>query len=124
MATLARLTAIDVNGKFQGAVFGQSRASVTPTAGTGDLFPIGSGQGTLVTLRTSGTGGTYTIDTVLPSSYGVDLDIVGTMAATDEQFIWLDNDGSGRFDQAANPGYAKITCSAVTGWTVAAVTIP
>ena len=124
MATLNRLTAVEVGGSFTPAVCGQSRAAVTPTISVGDLIPIGSGRGTLITIRTAGTGCTATVDSVRPSSYGDDKDVVATLAATDEQFIFLPNDGSGRFDQAANPGYAKLTCSAVTNVTIAAVTIP
>ena len=116
---------VEIGGAFTSAVCGQSRASVTPTAGTGDLIPIQSGRGTLITIRTAGTGCTATVDNVRPSSYGDDKDVVATLAATDEQFIWLPNDGSGRFDQGGgSAGLAKLTCSAITNVTIAAVTIP
>ena len=124
MATLSRVTATEVGGAYTSAVCGQSRAAVTPTAGTGDLIPIGSGRGTLITVRTAGTGCTATVDNVRPSNYGDDKDVVATLAATDEQFIWIPNDGSYRFDQTANPGFCKLTCSAITNVTIAAVTIP
>lgn len=125
MATLARITAVEVGGAYTSAVGGQSRAPVTPTTGTGDLIPISSGRGTLITVRTAGTGCTYTLDSVRASSYGDDKDVVLTLAATDEQFIWVPNDGSGRFDQGGgNAGLAKGTPSVNTNVTVGAVTIP
>lgn len=124
MATLSRITAVECGIAYTSATCGQSRAPVTPTAGTGDLIPIGSGRGTLITIRTAGTGCTATVDCVRPSNYGDDKDIVATLAATDEQFIFIPNDGSGRWDQTANPGFCKLTCSAVTNVTIAAVTIP
>jgi hypothetical protein len=122
MATLNRITAAEVGAAYTSAVCGQALSPVTPTAGTGDLIPIGSGRGTLIIIRTAGTGCTATVDSVRLSSYGDDKDVVATLAATDMQAIFLPNDGTGRFDQGG--GLAKVTCSAVTNVTISAITIP
>ena len=82
-----------------------------------------TGRGVLLSVRTTGTACTATIDSVVLGSYGTDQDVTMVLAATDEQQVFIQNDG--RFDQgAANAGYAKVTCSAVTGVSIKATTIP
>jgi hypothetical protein len=100
---------------------GQAVGYVAANAG-GDMFPI-SGQGILFSAKTSGTGSTITIDSVLLSSYGDDKNPTLVLAATDEQHVFIKNDG--RFDQGGvNAGLVAVTYTAVTGLTVRAVTIP
>lgn len=123
MATLPTTIPPILNKAFTGAANqGQAAGWVTPTAGTGDLIPL-TGRGTILRVKTTGTACTVTIDSVAPSSYGTDQDVTMVMAATDEQRVLIQNDG--RFDQGgANAGYAKVTCSAVTGVSIEATVIP
>lgn len=129
MATMTRVTATPVDSKYASATAGQALTTaptgVITSPANGDLIPISSGRGTLLMFRTTGTGSTITIDSVTPSSYGTDVNITVTLAATDFQVVWIPNDGVGRFDQgAANAGLLSLSYSSVTGLTVYAVTIP
>lgn len=122
MATLARavLTKVGV-GSSAAANSGQA-AGYQAASGGGDLVPI-SGQGTILRVKSTGTAVTVTIDSVAPSSYGTDVNPTLVLAATDEQEIFLANDG--RWDQGGgNAGYASITYSQVVGVSVAAKQVP
>jgi len=128
MATMTRVTAANLGAAFAGAAAGQ-QWGVLATPVNGDLIPIGSGQGTLIAFRTTGTASTIVIDSVLTTQYGTDQDLTVTLAATDFQFIFIDSDGYNRFDQGpnnpANAGLLKIsTYSSTVGLTVYGVTIP
>lgn len=122
MATLTApippvLSKLFTGGTNQGQAVGYVAAN-----GGGDMFPI-SGQGILFCFRTAGTGATVTIDSVALSSYGDNKDITVVLAATDEQQVFVKNDG--RFDQGGvNAGLVAVTYSSVTTLTVRAVTIP
>lgn len=124
MATLARITMPSVDNNFSAATAGTSPA-FQAAAGGGDKVPIGSGRGTLLALRSAGTGATVTLDSVRTSNYGTDVNVTITLSATDEKWVFLANDGVGRFDAgAADAGLVNVTYSGVTTITVAAVTIP
>lgn len=122
MATLTAPIPPVLSKLFTGSTnIGQAVGYVAANAG-GDMFPI-SGQGILFSAKTSGTGSTITIDSVLLSSYGDDKNPTLVLAATDEQHVFIKNDG--RFDQGGvNAGLVAVTYTAVTGLTVRAVTIP
>ena len=94
--------------------------AVTPA---GDMFPL-SGQGIVLFLKTVGTAVTLTVASVRLSSYGDDKDPTIINAATDEQQVFIKNDG--RFDQGGiNTGLVAVTYSATpTGALVRAITIP
>ncbi len=128
MATLTRVTATEVGGRFTGTTTGQDLTStgVTPTTGTGDLVPINSGSGTLVMITSTGTASVVTVDSIAPSSYGIDQDLTFTLPAVAGLYvIFLDNDGSNRFDQGGgNAGLAKLTFSVATGMKLYAIRIP
>jgi len=127
MATLTATTAINVGAVFAGSTGGQdiTAVGVTPTTGTGDLYPINSGTGTMVIITSAGTGGTMVWDSVVTSSYGTDQDITTTFPATGLTIIFLDNDGTRRFDQGGgNANLAKGTPSANTSVKTYAVSIP
>lgn len=124
MATLARVTLVEVGAAFVGGTGGQA-AGFQAAAGGGDKVPIGSGRGTIIRFRTAGTGSTITLDSVRLSPYGNDQNVVLTLSATDEQEIFIVNDGVGRFDAGgADAGLVNITYSSVTTLTVAAKTVP
>jgi hypothetical protein len=77
----------------------------------------------ILRIRTAGTACNAVIDNVVASNYGGDQDLTVTMGATDEQEVYISNDG--RFDQGGgSAGYAKVTCSAVTAVTIAAKVVP
>jgi hypothetical protein len=104
-----------------GANCGQAVGYVAANGG-GDFFPC-SGQGILLTFKSAGTGATITLDSVILSSYGVDLNPTIVLASTDEQQIFVKNDL--RFDQGGvNTGLIAVTYSQVVTVTVRAVTIP
>lgn len=127
MATLTATTAVNVGASFTGTVAGQdiSATGVTPTTGTGDLYPINTGTGTLVIITSAGTGGTMTFDSVVTSNYGIDTDVVVTFPATGLTIIFLDTDGTRRFDQGGgSANLAKGTPSANTNVKTYAVVIP
>lgn len=107
---------------FQGGTNqGQASGFVAATGG-GDMIPL-SGQGVLVTIRTSGTASTVTFDSTTPSNYGDDKNVTVVLAATDEQEVFIKNDG--RFDQGGvNAGLVAVTYTSVTGVTIKAKTIP
>jgi hypothetical protein len=123
MATLPTTIPPILNKAFTGASNqGQAAGYAAATVTVGDLIPL-TGRGVLLSVKTTGTGCTATIDSVAPSSYGGDQDVTMVLAATDEQHVFIQNDG--RFDQGgASAGYAKVTCSAVTGVSIRATVIP
>lgn len=124
MATLTRVTLTEVGASFSGGVGGQA-AGYQAAAGGGDKVPIGSGRGTIIRFRTTGTGSTITLDSTRLSGYGGDQNIVLTLAGTDEQEIFIANDGSNRFDAGgADAGLVNISYSSVVGLTLAAKTVP
>jgi hypothetical protein len=122
MATLATPVLAPVGAKTTGASAGQAAGWQAATATTGDLIPL-SGRGTILRIKTTGTACNAVIDSTRPSEYGADQDLTVTLGATDEQEVYLANDG--RFDQGgASAGYAKVVCSAVTGVSIAAKVVP
>lgn len=107
---------------FQGGTNQGQASGFVAAAGGGDFIPL-SGQGVLVTIRTSGTASTVTFDSTTPSNYGDDKNVTVVLAATDEQEVFIKNDG--RFDQGGvNAGLVAVTYSSVTGVTIKAKTIP
>lgn len=124
MATLARVTLIPVGSTFQGTSAGQA-AGFQAASGGGDLIPISSGRGTIIRFRTAGTGSTVTLDSVVQTPYGTDVNPQIVLASTDEQEVWIPNDGVGRFDQQpANPALLALSYSSVVTLTIAAKTVP
>jgi hypothetical protein len=123
MATLPATVPPVLNKAFTGSTNqGQAAGYAPATVTTGDLIPL-TGRAVLLSVKTTGTACTATLDSVAPSSYGADQDITLVMAATDEQHVLIQNDG--RFDQGSpNSGYAKVTCSVVTGVFIRATVIP
>lgn len=122
MATLATTALVPVGLNTTGASAGQAAGFQAATATTGDLIPL-TGRGTILRIRTTGTACNAVIDNVALSNYGGDQDLTVTMGSTDEQEVYISNDG--RFNQGgASNGYAKVTCSAVTGVTIAAKVVP
>lgn len=124
MATLTRVTLVEVGKSFTGGTAGQA-AGFQAASGGGDKVPIGSGRGTLVTVKTAGTATNVTFDSTRLSEYGADQNIVMALGATDEQEIFLVNDGYGRFDAGgADAGLVNVTYSATTNVSIKAKTIP
>lgn len=123
MATLARVTLVEVGQSYTSATAGQA-AGYQAASGGGDSVPISSGRGTVIRFKTTGTVSTITLDSVRTSSYGTDVNVTITMAATDEQEVYIPNDGSGRWDTAAQAGLIAITYSSVVGLSIAAKTVP
>lgn len=122
MATLTSPTVKVLSKSFTGGTDQGQASGFVAAAGGGDMFPI-SGQGILLTIRTSGTACTATINSVTPSNYGDDKDVTMVLGATDEQELFIKNDG--RFDQGGvNAGLVAVTYTAVTNVTVKAKTIP
>jgi hypothetical protein len=122
MATLATTVLTPIGLTTTGAAAGQAAGWQSATATTGDLIPL-TGRGVILRIKTTGTASNAVIDNVLPSSYGADQDLTVTLSSTDEQEVFISNDG--RFDQGGgNKGYAKVVCSAVTGVSIAAKVVP
>jgi hypothetical protein len=123
MALLTAPIVTVLSSSFTGLTgVGQASGFVSATTG-GDMFPL-SGQGILLTFKTVGTAITVTIDSVVPSNYGDDKNPTIVLAATDEQEVFIKNDG--RFDQGGvNKGLMAVTYSgAITTQLVKAKTIP
>lgn len=122
MATLTAPVVRVLSKAFTGGTNQGQAAGFVAAAGGGDMFPI-SGQGILLTIRSAGTACTATINSVIASNYGDDKDVTVVLAATDEQEVFIKNDG--RFDQGGvNAGLIAVTYTAVTNVTVKAKTIP
>lgn len=122
MATLATTSLVPVGLRTTGASAGQAAGWQAATVTTGDLIPL-TGKGTILRIRTTGTACNAVIDNTVLSNYGADQDLTVTMGATDEQEVYIANDG--RFDQGGgSAGYAKVTCSVVTGVSIAAKVVP
>jgi hypothetical protein len=121
--TMTRVTAINVDSKYAAAAAGQAPGVIAAPA-SGDLVPISSGSGTMLMFQTTGTSTVITVVNVVAPPYGTGGSITVTMAATDFQILFLDNDGVGRFDQGpgANAGLVMLNYTSVTGLTVRAVT--
>lgn len=123
MATLTAPVVKVLSKNFTGGTNQGQASGFVPANAGGDMFPI-SGQGILLTFRTAGTAITATINSVTPSNYGDDKDVTIVNGATDEQEVFIKNDG--RFDQGGvNSGLVAVTYSATpTGATIKAKTIP
>lgn len=112
-----------LNNSYTGLTgIGTPSAFAACTTG-GDMFPI-SGLGVMLIFKTVGTAITVTIDSVVPSNYGDDKNPTIVLAATDEQKVFIKNDG--RFDQGGvNKGLVAVTYSgAITTQLCCASTIP
>lgn len=123
MATLAIIVPPIMNLTFTGAAgVGQASAWITPTTG-GDLIPV-TGRGTIFRAKTVGTALTITFNSIRLTQYGTDVDPTMVLAATDEQEVFIQNDG--RFDQGGvNTGLMAITYSAsITTQLIMAKIIP
>ena len=92
--------------------------ALVAAAGGGDR--IEPGDRVFLHAKTTGTVSTITIDSVAPSNYGTDADVVVVMPATGERFIGPLP--ASRFASNSD-GLVSITYSAVTGLTVEAVRI-
>lgn len=129
MSTLTRVTLVPVGASFVGAVAGQANGWQNAAAG-GDLVPISSGRGTILRFKTvaAGTSIVITMDSVVLAAYGSDVNPVVTLTTTDEQEVFIVNDGSNRFDQQpTNPGLLSLTYTGTfTGaqFQLAAKTVP
>lgn len=122
MATLTKTTVPVVSRTTTGGTNQGQAAGFAAASGGGDMIPL-SGQGVLVTIKTTGTACTATFDSVVPSNYGDDKNVTMVLAATDEQDLFFKNDG--RFDQGGvNAGLMAVTYSAVTGVSIKSKVIP
>lgn len=122
MATLTAPVVKVLSKAFTGGTNQGQAAGFADADVAGDLIPI-SGQGIFLTFRSAGTACTATINSVTPSNYGDDKDVTVVLGATDEQEVFIKNDG--RFDQGGvNAGLVAVTYSAVTNVKVKAKTIP
>lgn len=111
MATLTRTTLTAVGATFAGTVAGQAAGWANAAAG-GDLVPISSGRGTILRFKTVAAGTTVvvTLDSVTLTGYGTDVNPQITLATTDEQEVFIANDGTARFDQQpTNAGLLSLT---------------
>lgn len=131
MSTLARVTLVPVGASFTGATAGQANGWQNASGPTGpDLVPISSGRGTILRFKTAaaGTSVVVTLDSVVPTAYGTDVNLTITLATTDEQEVFIVNDGTGRFDQ--QPTNSQLLSMTYTGtfsgaqFQVAAKTVP
>lgn len=128
MTTLARVTLVPVGASFAGVPAGQ--AAGWQNAVGPDLVPISSGRGTILRFKTTAAGTTVvvTLDSVVLGAYGSDVNPTITLATTDEQEVFIVNDGTGRFDQQpTNPQLLSMTYTGTfTGaqFQVAAKTVP
>lgn len=129
MATLSRTVFTPVGATFTGTVAGQS-AGWANAGASGDLVPISSGRGTIIRFKTTAAGSTVvvTFDSVVLTAYGSDVNPQVTLATTDEQEVFIPNDGTSRFDQQpTNPQLASLTYTGTfTGaqFQIAAKTVP
>lgn len=124
MATMARVTATNIDESYSAATAGAAPGVISSPA-NGDLIPISSGRGTLIMFQTTGTGTVVTLANVVAPPYGTGGNITVTCAATDFQTVFIDNTAVDRFDQgAANAGLLSLSYTSVTGLTVRAITIP
>jgi hypothetical protein len=90
MATLTRVTLVPVGASFAGTVAGQANGWQNAAAG-GDLVPISSGRGTILRFKTVAAGTTVvvTLDSVVLTAYGSDVNPQVTLTTTDEQEIFM-----------------------------------
>lgn len=124
MATLTRVTLTQVGKTTTGTVAGQAAGFQAASAG-GDKVPIGSGRGTIIRVKSTGTAVTVTFDSTRLSEYGTDTNMTMVLGATDEQEIFIATDGYDRFDAGgADKGLVNVTYSQVVGVSIAAKTVP
>lgn len=124
MAQVSRITMPNTGASYASSTTGTSPAWAPVVAG--DLFAISGGRGTLLGFRTTGTAITVTLNNVVLSNYGTDVDVTVVLASTDEQWVFIPSDGSKRFDQgpgSGNDGFVAVSYSTTTGGNRAAVTI-
>lgn len=122
MATLAIVVPVIANLTYTGSTNVGQAAGWLAAAGGGDMIPV-TGRGTIFRAKTTGTGTTITLNSIRLTQYGTDVDLTMVLAATDEQEIFIQNDG--RFDQGGvNTGLMAVTYTSVTGLTIVAKVIP
>jgi hypothetical protein len=123
MATLPITVPPIANLTFTGATNQGQAAGWVAVTPAGDLIPV-TGRGTVFRVKSVGTAVTVTLNSVRLNNYGTDVDVTMVLAATDEQEIFVQNDG--RFDQGGvNTGLMAVTYSATpTGVLIAAKVIP
>lgn len=121
MATLTTDVLTPVGKNTTGTAVGQA-SGWTAANGGGDKIPI-SGRGVILRMRTAGTAADVTLNSVLPSNYGTDVNPIASLSATDEQEVFIANDG--RFDLGgADRGLVGLSYSSVTGLSIAAKVVP
>ncbi len=117
MATITPVNLTPVRGTTGGTAVGQAVATFTPSGG-GDNILL-NGTWLVLEFTTAGTALTVTLDSVLQSSYGTDVNPVITMTTTDHQKLLLYIPDF-RFVQPSGssvPGSLALTYSAVTNLT-------
>jgi hypothetical protein len=131
MTTMTRVTAVPIDANYASATAGQALTTnpigVLTAPANGDLIPISSGRGTLLTFQTTGTGAVITLANQVAPPYGTGGSITVTCAATDFQAVFISNDGPDRFDTGvgtANAGLISLSYTSTVGLTVRAITIP
>lgn len=116
MATIATTVLSPVGLTTTGTEAGQDAGWAAANSG-GDKIPL-TGRGTILRLKTSGTAADVTLNSTVPSSYGDDVNLVVSLGATEEQEVFIANDG--RFDAGgADKGLCALTYSSVVGLTIA-----
>lgn len=121
MATLSTTVLTPVGLTTTGATAGQA-AGWQAASVSGDKIPI-TGRGTILRIRTGATACDVTLNSMVPSSYGTDVNLVISLDADEEYEVYLANDGRWNLG-GADKGYAGISYSAVTNVEIAAKVVP
>lgn len=115
MAVLTATAGQVLSESYGSLTAGQAAGYQTPNVG-GDSIPL-VGSVMVITFKTTGTASTITLDSVELSNFGQDTNVTVTMAATDEQDVFIKTDP--RFKQTSgNVGMLNLTYTSVVGLTV------
>lgn len=120
MATYSPLGLQPLSESYGSPTAGQAAVTITPNIG-GDSIAL-TGSFVILRFQTAGTGSTITLDSVMLSNFGSDVNVAATLGATAVQYVPIKVDN--RFKQTSgNTGHLNLSYSSVTNLTVEATYI-
>jgi hypothetical protein len=121
VATYSPLGLQPLSESYGSATAGQAAVPITPNIG-GDSIAL-TGSMVILRIATAGTGAVVTLDSVMLSNFGSDVNVTVTLGATAVQYVPIKVDN--RFKQTSgNTGYLNLTYTSVTTMTIEAEYIP
>lgn len=121
MATYSPLGMQPLSESYGSPTAGQAAVVITPNIG-GDSIAL-TGSYVVLRIATAGTGATVTLDSVMLSNFGSDVNVAVTLGATAVMYVPVKVDS--RFKQTSgNTGHLNLSYTSVATMTIEATYIP